>query len=143
MSDHESSAGTPGPKAHELARFYLDALEDIMDPKEYADLRLLVFTLLQAMTEPIDPDDPDPERHLEVVMTPAVHDEWLTIMGILGSGRLDQTIIEVGDGSRTVVDSDTAADPQALAAYCAQVRERNRIREEERAILKGIEASST
>ncbi|MFD5515438.1 hypothetical protein [Streptomyces sp. NPDC127066] len=142
MSDHESAADTPGPKAHELARFYLDTLEDVMDPKEYADLRLLVFTLLEAMVEPIDPDDPDPERRLEIVMTPAVHDEWLTIMGILGSGRLDQTIIEVGDGSRTVVDSDTAADPQALAAYCAQVRERNRTREEERAILKGIEAGS-
>ncbi|MFF2364787.1 hypothetical protein ACFVU0_19115 [Streptomyces sp. NPDC058122] len=142
MSDHDSPTDTPGPKAHELARFYLDTLEDVMDPKEYSDLRALIFTLIEAMSEPIDPADPDPERRLDIDMTPAVHDEWLTIMGILGSGRMDQTIIEVGDSSRTVVVSETAADPQALAAYCAQVRERNRIREEERAILKGIDAGS-
>lgn len=140
--DHESAAATPAPKAFDLARFYLDTLEDVMDPAEYTDLRTLIFTLLGAMSEPITPDDPPGERRLEIDMTPAVHDEWLIIMGILGSGRMDQTIIEVGDGSRTVVDSELAADPEALAAFCAQVRERNRVREEEREILKGIEASS-
>ncbi|WUD72077.1 hypothetical protein OG937_10395 [Streptomyces sp. NBC_00510] len=143
MPDHESTGAMPGPKAHELARFYLDTLEDLMDPKEYTDLRVLTFTLLEAMTEPISPDDPPSKRYLDIDLTPAVHDEWLTIMGILGSGRMDQRIVEVGDGSRTVVDSETADDPEALRTFCAQVRERNRLRQEERDALKGIEAAST
>lgn len=102
MPEHESTGATPGPKAHELVRFYIDTLEDLMDPKEYMDL-----------------------------------------MGILGSGRMDQQIVEVGDGSRTVVDSETAADPEALRTFCAQVRERNQLRQEERDALNGIEAAST
>ncbi|MGW3028283.1 hypothetical protein [Streptomyces sp. NPDC001221] len=143
MPDHESTGAIPGPKAQELARFYLETLEDLMDPKEYADLRVLTFTLLAAMAEPIGPDDPPSKRHLDIDLTPAVHDEWLSIMGILGSGRMDQRIVEVGDGSRTVVDSETAADPEALRTFCARVRERNRLRQEERDILNGIEAAST
>jgi hypothetical protein len=141
--DHESAAATPAPKPFELARFYLDTLENLMDPAEYADLRTMFFTLFGAMTEPMTPDTPPSERRLDIDLTPAVLDEWLTVMGILGSGRMDQTIIEVGDGSRTVVDSELAADREALAAFCAQVRERNRVREQEREILKGLEASST
>ncbi|MGV9566157.1 hypothetical protein [Streptomyces sp. NPDC003480] len=143
MRDHENADATPDPKAHELARFYLETLEDLMEPKEYADLRVLTFTLLAAMTEPISPDDPPSKRHLDINLTPAVHDEWLTIMGILSSGRMDQQIVEVGDGSRTVVDSETAADPETLRTFCAQVRERNRLRQEERDTLNGIEAAST
>ncbi|WP_328663944.1 hypothetical protein [Streptomyces sp. NBC_00328] len=139
--DHESAAATPAP--NELAKFYLDTLENLMDPAEYADLRTLFFTLLGEMAEPITADDPPSERRLDIDLNPAVLDEWLTVMGILGSGRMDQTIVEVGDGSRTVVDSELAAEPEALAAFCAQVRERNRVREQEREILKGIEASST
>ncbi|MFI0960835.1 hypothetical protein ACH4S8_05385 [Streptomyces sp. NPDC021080] len=140
MHDHPSSDAAPGPEAHELARFYLDTLEDVMDPKEYADLRTLVSTLLEGMAEPVGPDDPPSERQLDIDLTPAVIDEWLTVMGILGSGRMDQTIVEVGDGSRTVVDGELASDPAALAAFCAQVRERNRIREQEREFLDGLEA---
>lgn len=143
MPNHESTGATPGPKAHELARFYLDTLEDLMDPKEYTDLRVLTFALLGAMTEPIGPDDPPSKRHLDIDLTAAVHDEWLTIMGILSSGRMDQQIVEVGDGSRTVVDSATAADPEALRTFCARVRERKRLRQEERDTLNGIEAAST
>ncbi|KAB1990300.1 hypothetical protein [Streptomyces triticiradicis] len=139
MSDHES-ATTPEPGAHELARLYLDALEDVMEPEEYADLRTLVLTLIGAMAEPAGPDDPPSRVPLDIDLTPAVHDEWLTVMGILGSGRMDQTIVDVGDGTRTVVDSGLAADPEALAAFRAEVRERNRIRGQEREFLDGIEA---
>ncbi|MGW2780179.1 hypothetical protein ACWC3X_02825 [Streptomyces populi] len=140
MSDHESAATTPEPGAHELARLYLDALEDVMEPKEHADLRTLVLTLLGAMAEPTGPDDPPSRVQLDIDLTPAVHDEWLTVMGILGSGRTDRTIVGVGDGTRTVVDSELAADPEALAGFCAEVRERNRIRGQEREFLDGIEA---
>ncbi|MFE9500282.1 hypothetical protein [Streptomyces collinus] len=38
---------------------------------------------------------------------------------------MDQQIVEVGDGSRTIVESEVAADPEALRALCAQGRERN------------------
>ncbi|MFJ3308482.1 hypothetical protein ACIPSA_36635 [Streptomyces sp. NPDC086549] len=114
-----------------------------MDPKEYADLRALVFVLLEAMGEPMGLDDPPGGRRLDIDLTPAVHDEWLTIMGILSSGRMDQRIVEVGDGSRTVTDSETAADPEALRTFCARVRKRNRLRWEERDTLNGIEAASS
>lgn len=143
MPDPESTGATSGPKSLELAQFYLDTLEDLMDPKDHADLCTLTFALLEAMAELTDPDDPPSNRHLNIDLTPAVHDEWLTVMGILGSGRLDQQIVEVGDGSRTVVDSETAADPEALRTFCAQVQERNRKRKEERDILNGIQAAST
>ncbi|MET8137451.1 hypothetical protein [Streptomyces sp. NPDC005251] len=143
MHDHESAGAEPGPQAHELAKLYLDTLEDPMDPKEYAALRVLAFAVLAGIAEPIDPDDSSSERRLDIDLTPAVIDEWMTFMAIHDSGRMDQTIVEVGDGSRTVVDSETAADPEALRNFCAQVRERNRIREEERDILKGIESAST
>ncbi|MFJ6837081.1 hypothetical protein [Streptomyces sp. NPDC091209] len=56
---------------------------------------------------------------------------------------MDQTIVEVGDGSRTVVGSEIAADPEALRAFCAQERERNRILKQERDTLNGIEAASS
>ncbi|MGW0970709.1 hypothetical protein [Streptomyces sp. NPDC002516] len=140
MSDHESTVPTPQPQAHELARFYLDTLEDVMEPKEYADLRTLVFTLIGAMAEPVSPDDPPSKHQLDIDLTPAVHDEWLIIMGILSSGRMDQTIVDVGDGTRTVVNSELAADPAALGAFCAEVQERNRVREQERKFLHQAEA---
>jgi hypothetical protein len=41
------------------------------------------------------------------------------------------------------VDGETASDPEALRIFCAQVRERNRARKEERDNLNGIEAAST
>lgn len=143
MPDHESTGATPGLKAHELAVFYLDTLEDLMDPKEYAELRALTFAVLGAVAESVGPDDPPSECRLDINLTAAVLEEWLTVMGILGSGRMDQQIVGVGDGSRTVVDSETAADPEALRIFCAQVRERNRAHKEERDNLNGIEAAST
>lgn len=143
MHEHENAGATPVPQAHELAQLYLDTLEDLMDPKEYADLRTFTFAVLRVVAEPMDPDDSSSERHLDIDLTPAVLDEWLTIMAILSSGRMDQTIVEVGDGSRAVVDSEIADDPEALRNFCAQERERNRIRKRERDILKGIEAASS
>ncbi|MFF9158595.1 hypothetical protein ACF1AB_40970 [Streptomyces sp. NPDC014846] len=142
MPDDESTDPTPRAKAHELARLYLDTLENLMDPAEYTNLRVPTLASLAAMTEPIDPHDARPERHLDIDLTPAVHDEWLTLMGILGSGRMDQQIVAVGDGSRTVADSEVAADPEALRALCAQVRERNRLRQEERDTLDGTKTAS-
>ncbi|WP_037623567.1 hypothetical protein [Streptomyces aureus] len=140
MSDHASPDDPPAPEAHELVRLYLDTLEDLMDPKEYADLRTLVLTFIGALAEPNGPDDPPARVHLDIELTPAVHDEWLIVLGILGSGRMDQKIVDVGDGTRTVVSSELAADTEALAVFCAEVRERNRVREEERRFLDGIEA---
>lgn len=141
MPDEESTGATPGLTAADLARLYLDTLQDLMDPKEYADLRVLALALLEAMAEPISPDDPPSTRSLDIDLTPAVQEEWLTFMGILCSGRMDQKIVEVGDCSRTVVDSETAADPEALDAFCAEVRERNRLRKKERDILEGMETT--
>ncbi|MFJ2730003.1 hypothetical protein [Streptomyces collinus] len=138
-----SADATPRVKAHELVGLYLDTLENLMSPAEYTNLRALTIASLAAMAEPIDPHDARSERHLNVDLTPAVPDEWLTIMGILGSGRMDQQIVEVGDGSCTVADSEVAADPEALRALCAQGRERNRLRQEERDTLKGIKTASS
>ncbi|MFD5819219.1 hypothetical protein [Streptomyces sp. NPDC127038] len=142
MHDHASSDATPGPGADELARVYLDSLEEIMDPKEYADLRVLTFTLLGAIAESAGPDEPPYTRRLDVELTPAVIEEWLILTGIRRTGRMDQKVVEVGDGSRTVVDDELASDPQALEAFCAEVRARNREREQEREFLKRIEADS-
>jgi hypothetical protein len=140
LSDHASPDDPPAPEARELVRLYLDTLEDLMDPKEYADLRALVLTFIGALAEPNGPDDPPSRVQLDIEVTPAVHDEWLIVLGILGSGRMDQKIVDVGDGTRTVVSSELAADTAALAVFCAEVRERNRVREEERRFLDGIEA---
>jgi hypothetical protein len=143
LHDHEGTGATPGPHARELAELYLSTLEDLMDPKEYADLKTFISAVYRGIAEPIDPDDPSPERHLDIDLTPAVIDEWLIFSGILSNGSMDQRIVEIGDGSRTVVDGGIADDPEALRDFCERQRERNRIREEERKILKGIESAST
>jgi hypothetical protein len=92
---------------------YLATLEARMDPDEF---RVLVSLL--ADTHVLEQDSGDlshevPEED-ELFLTRGVVEEFMVIMAIISTGRMDQQLVNLGHGVVTVVTEDIATDPAQM-----------------------------
>lgn len=114
MSDDEA------PDAMSLVRMYMETLELRMAPAEYNAVVNAAEEFWRAMQGDADGDLDVDQEHL----SNEAHREFLMIMAIASTGRLDHEVVEMPtpDGSVgwAVVDEAVAEDPLRLA----ELRER-------------------
>ena len=115
------------PSREDEVNLYLATLEARMDPEQF---RVLAALLVDAST--LENGEQDTFRTEvagddEQLPTPAVMEEFLVIMGIINTGRMDQQVVDLGHGVTTVVTEDIATNPQQmreLRAWAAEHPER-------------------
>ncbi|MFJ6384658.1 hypothetical protein ACIQI7_32210 [Kitasatospora sp. NPDC092039] len=117
---------------------YLDTLQARMDPDQFRVLGQLLGGTVAALASPdgegqIDIDDDD-----QVHLTHEVKQELLAVLGIVATGTMEQHIVDLGDGSMTVMDPDTAADPEAVQRMRDWAAQQRRERKHTDAVLRGI-----
>ena len=102
------------PSRQDQVRLYLATLEARMDPDEFRVLAaLLAGTELMEQYGPDDVVHHIPEED-ERFLTSAVVEEFLVVMAVINTGRLDQQVVSLGHGVTTVVTEDVATDPARM-----------------------------
>ncbi|MFE2174431.1 hypothetical protein [Kitasatospora sp. NPDC059462] len=132
-----------GPSRADQVRLYLDTLQARMDPDQFRILGRLLTGTVAGLASPtgdgrIDLDDDD-----QVHLTREVKQELLAVLGIVATGTMEQHIVDLGNGSMTVMDPDTAADPDAVQQMRDWATRERREREHTDAVLRGIAGAST
>ncbi|WP_380286507.1 hypothetical protein [Kitasatospora purpeofusca] len=130
------------PGRADQVRLYLDTLQARMDPDQFRVLGQLLTGTIASLASPtgdgrIDIDDDD-----QVHLTRNVKQELLAILSIVVTGTMEQHIVDLGNGSMTVMDSEAAADPDAVQQMRDWAAQERREREHTDAVLHGIAEAS-
>ncbi|GAA1247332.1 hypothetical protein GCM10009665_42910 [Kitasatospora nipponensis] len=123
-------------------RLYLATLQARMDPDQFRVLGRLVTGAITLLTSPSDELGIDISDEDEVFLTREVKDELLAILGILATGRMDQQVIDLGDGATSIMDPQAAADPVKVQELREWTAEQRRLRRETDTVLRGIADAS-
>jgi hypothetical protein len=104
---------TPLSREDEVG-LYMATLQARMDPDQF---RVLAGLLVDANTAG-DSEEGTFQAKVaeddEQLLTPAVMEEFLVILGIINTGRMDQQVVDLGHGVTTVVTEDIATDPEQM-----------------------------
>ncbi|MFC1408566.1 hypothetical protein ACEZCY_04635 [Streptacidiphilus sp. N1-12] len=102
------------PSREDEVNLYMATLQARMDPEQF---RALAKLLVAAGT----PENGDRgtfaaevDEEDEELLSPAVMEEFLVVMGIINTGRMDQQVVDLGHGVMTVVTEDIATDPDQM-----------------------------
>lgn len=141
--DDDDTPGQDSPNTEHLVALYLETLQVRMDPAEYTVLTEALRGFQHVMETGgeggFDIDD-------EEAFTPEVRKELMTVLAILGTGRMDQRVVELpGTGGArgwVVVDAAVADDPERLAELGRRLQEWERDRQATDAVLDGIEEAT-
>ena len=117
MGDEEAP-----PSREDEVRLYLATLEARMPPQEFR-----VLASLLKDTEVLDQESGDlahevPEED-QPFLTRGVIEEFMVVLAIINTGRMDQQVVNLGHGVTTVVTEDVATDPvrmHDLRAWAAE-----------------------
>ena len=102
------------PSREDEVNLYLATLEARMDPEQFRALAALLVDASTLENAGQDTVRAEVAEHDEQLLTPAVLDEFLVIMGIISTGRMDQQVVDLGHGVITVVTEDIATNPQQM-----------------------------
>ncbi|MGA5699695.1 hypothetical protein [Peterkaempfera bronchialis] len=130
------------PSRADQLRLYLESLRIRMDPDQFRVLGRMItgpLKLIESGADTVDADIPDEDERF---LTREVRDEFLVVMGILATGRMDQQVVDLGSGITTVVSAEVAEDPVRLQELRDWAAARRRQQEETDAVLRGIEQAS-
>lgn len=114
----DTNGNTPEPSddGPGLALRYLESVKAWMDPEQFATLEKAVHELTHMLSQGQQGTFEAGDRNS---FTPEVHREFLKIMAILTTGRMNQYIVQLPgpDGSigYTAVTADVGNDPNKLA----------------------------
>lgn len=113
------------PTPQDQVSLYLEALELQMDPDQFRVLGALLEGAGQLYTFGLEQVDTAVDDADEEFLTEDVMEEFLVIVGMLTTGRMDQQVVDIGGGIVTVVTQDVATDParmHELRTWAAQQR---------------------
>ena len=113
------------PTPQDQVSLYLEALELQMDPDQFRVLGALLEGAGQLYTFGLEQVDTAVDDADEEFLTEDVMEEFLVIVGMLTTGRMDQQVVDIGGGIVTVVTQDVATDParmDELRTWAAQQR---------------------
>ncbi|MFD3437188.1 hypothetical protein ACFWU3_06755 [Streptomyces sp. NPDC058685] len=141
--DNDDNAPETPDDGLDLASLYLESVKARMDPEQFATLEEAVDELAHMLS---DGQPGTFEAGGRDSFTPDVQREFLAVMAILTTGRMDHHIVELPgpDGSTgyAVVTAEVANDPEKLAEFRAdlhrQITEQQAVDEE----LDGIARAS-
>ncbi|MDT0305922.1 hypothetical protein RM780_02960 [Streptomyces sp. DSM 44917] len=137
MAYQEQPDGGDAADREAQTDIYLRALRSRLGPKAFEAVVRAALEILAAASreqERVDIDLPDDLR-----------DEWLMLMAVLGSGRMDMRRLEIpGEegGGWAMVTAEAAEDPAVRARLRDFFAERHRQRAAERETLEGIARAS-
>ncbi|MFE0459857.1 hypothetical protein ACFW1A_11460 [Kitasatospora sp. NPDC058965] len=134
----DATEPSPGDKA----QMYLETLRLRMDPEPYRVLGEMLQEIVRLVAAPGRAAEQVPAPEDEQYYTDEVRDELMVLVAILLTGRMDQHIVNVGNGFITVVDSDALADESRMAHLRDQAAERRRASNEQEDVLRGIEEAT-
>ncbi|MFI9270864.1 hypothetical protein ACIGXM_09170 [Kitasatospora sp. NPDC052896] len=123
-------------------RLYLATLQARMDADQFRVLGMLLKDSVTLLTSEADEVGIDIPAEDERFLTPEVREEFLAVLGILTTGRMDQQVIDLGDGTATVLDPAAAADPERVRELRDWAAEQRRRREHTASVLRGIADAS-
>lgn len=106
----------PDPSRLDQVRTYLAVLELTLEPGDFDQLAGFVQEIVDYLAANRDGAGAvrisfDREEHV----SQTVRHELLVVLGILLTGRMDQAVLELGDGIVTAVPEDQSRDPARLA----------------------------
>ena len=113
------------PTPQDQVSLYLEALELQMDPDQFRVLGALLEGAGQLYKFGLEQVDTAVDDADEEFLTEDVMEEFLVIVGMLTTGRMDQQVVDIGGGIVTVVTQDVATDParmRELRTWAAQQR---------------------
>jgi hypothetical protein len=113
------------PTPQDQVSLYLEALELQMDPDQFRVLGALLEGAGQLYESGLEQVDTAVQEADEEFLTEDVMEEFLVIVGMLTTGRMDQQVVDIGGGITTVVTQDVATDParmRELRTWAAQQR---------------------
>jgi hypothetical protein len=96
-----------------------------MDPDQFRVLGALLEGAGQLYESGLEQVDTAVQEADEEFLTEDVMEEFLVIVGMLTTGRMDQQVVDIGGGITTVVTQDVATDParmRELRTWAAQQR---------------------
>lgn len=114
------------PTPQDQVSLYLEALELHMDPDQFRVLGALLEGAGQLYESGLEQVDTAVDEADEEFLTEDVMEEFLVIVGMLTTGRMDQQVVDIGGGITTVVTQDVATDPvrmRELRSWAAEQRE--------------------
>jgi hypothetical protein len=113
------------PTPQDQVSLYLEALELQMDPDQFRVLGARLEGAGQLYESGLEQVDTAVQEADEEFLTEDVMEEFLVIVGMLTTGRMDQQVVDIGGGITTVVTQDVATDParmRELRTWAAQQR---------------------
>ncbi|MHA6758619.1 hypothetical protein [Streptacidiphilus sp. PAMC 29251] len=102
------------PSPEDKVGLYLEALELQMAPEQFRVLGSLLEGAGQLYETGMKSVDAFVEAEDEEFLTEDVMEEFLVIVGMLSTGRMDQQVVDIGSGITTVVTQDVAEDPARM-----------------------------
>ncbi|WP_030277803.1 hypothetical protein [Streptomyces sp. NRRL B-24484] len=130
------------PSKAEQVRLYLETLQARMDPDQFRVLRHLVSRSLPVLAAPDGEGHLDLDDENKAHLTPEVTNELLVALAIATTGTMEHHVVDLGDGAATVMDADTASDPEAVQEMRDWAAQQRREREHTDAVLRGIADTS-
>ncbi len=113
------------PTPQDQVSLYLEALELQMDPDQFRVLGALLQGAGELYESGMEQVDTAVDEADEEFLTEDVMEEFLVIVGMLTTGRMDQQVVDIGGGITTVVTQDVATDPvrmRELRTWAAEQR---------------------
>ena len=98
------------PSREDEVRLYLATLEARMAPEEFRVLASLLEDTAILEQENGDLNQEISEED-QPFLTRGVIEEFMVILAIINTGRMDQQVVNLGHGVTTVVTEDIATDP--------------------------------
>jgi hypothetical protein len=137
MADEDAGAVSRG----ELLGLYIEGVRARMDEPHFAVFLkamhgLADFAESSGKLGVADLDDDEEQLKREVLT------EVMQAAGILVTGRMDQVVVDLGDGIRALVTPEQAADPAVLERMRQNCVASSKLRREQADALKGIAEAS-
>ncbi|WP_042392937.1 hypothetical protein [Streptacidiphilus carbonis] len=120
-----------GPTPQDQVSLYLEALELNMDPDQFRVLGALLQGAGQLYDSGMEQVDTAVDEEDEEFLTEDVMEEFLVIVGMLTTGRMDQQVVDIGGGITTVVTQDVATDPARMRELRTWAAEQRGLRDAE------------
>lgn len=124
------SDNAPTPSRVDQVQVYLEALQPTLEPDQFELLTNLFQEVLDFVAGGV------PDGTLQLVfdedddVPTAVRDELMVLMAILTTGRMDQAVVDLGDGVTTVVTEEESHDPARMDEIHRFARGRARVEDD-------------